>query len=152
MRIRRLEWKHQENDKDRLDEAELDFQSLCRSFEDSDGDTPRRLPSPLFDPALAIPAHRSPSPTFPSMDAVHGDEQETAGDRPINGAETCKDATGGDVFDGGERPRGMPLKDLMIDGKDDAWWAAEYARRDAAYPREERGRQACVRYYQRSGS
>lgn len=171
MRIRRLQSKHQENDKDSLDQAELDFQSLCRSFGDSDDDTPRRLPSSA--PIIAGQLYLQSGPTSldaddglrrlpssltiagkldslsnpASLDADDGDEQENAGDWPIHSASRGKDATEAEVR---ERPRGMPLQGLMIDGKDDARWAAEYARRDAAYPREERARQACERYYQRS--
>ncbi|KAE9396615.1 hypothetical protein BT96DRAFT_941601 [Gymnopus androsaceus JB14] len=38
---------------------------------------------------------------------------------------------------------------VLFAGKDNAWWRAEYARRDAAFPGEERAQQASKRYYER---
>lgn len=100
---------------------------------------PEKPPSGLTPPENALHSHNevgynSGSPTFASLD----DDGDGDGALmiPFSDVEqSIRDADEGTLF--------------LLGGKDDAWWAAEYARRDAAFPREERARKACNRYYQR---
>lgn len=169
-RLRRLKTKHFLAD----EQAELDFQSLCSSFGESDNEdiakrdslnpstrqptasmrrvnTFRSSPSPYPPPVIPrqqrVAQHQHLiAPYFEKESTVlTADVADTPQTEPASPTFASLDDDGDDVAS-------EPSNELLLSGwggHDDAWWAAEYARRDAAFPREERARKACKQYYQR---
>ncbi|KAE9401893.1 hypothetical protein BT96DRAFT_937624 [Gymnopus androsaceus JB14] len=154
------------------EQAEMDFQNLCRSFSEDEEDKEIYSRQPLatraiqpttkftasstavaISSSLAQPIAQSASPAqsplsfsivghrlFASLDVDDGDYGEQQ--LPVSTLLAHED----------EESSNAPHEESMIllAGRDDAWWKAEYARRDAAFPKEERARKACKRYYQRN--
>lgn len=143
--------------------AELDFQNLCASFGESDEEE--------VNPRLPLaPSTRAIQPTANSPQ-VHTTGASVTAIPPLSPSLTGHHTFASLDDDGDYEKPQVPVSTLFAEdairededslnacaggttflcaGKDDAWWKAEYARRDAAFPREERARKACKRYYQR---
>ncbi|KAE9389503.1 hypothetical protein BT96DRAFT_946791 [Gymnopus androsaceus JB14] len=112
------------------EQAEQDFLNLCRSFSESDDKDTVIIKQPLA-PSRAIQPTGPRVFTTISETIVQNYSKEPLKDGFLPNA-----------------PVASPVP-VLFAGKDDAWWRAEYARRDAAFLGEEQARQASKRYYER---
>ncbi|KAE9387094.1 hypothetical protein BT96DRAFT_1005458 [Gymnopus androsaceus JB14] len=148
------------------DQAE---QNLCCSFSKSDDEEtvilkPRLPLAPASEPN--VQSHRS----FPP---IHSDRnlkqsslaiQPTATRVPTTNTSVSPSIAGDHTDNRDDEQPPLPASPVsewypstsaeanlfLLGGKDNAWWKAEYAKRDAAFLREERARKACKRYYQKN--